>query len=132
MLFSGKYFLKFKNPILDGLQKEGLFLRPSGRSVPSSCSRLLAPHSWRLQTRLSNTPQVNLSSVFLKYKFHLIYFRTLPGYGVGDTNLPLEKCPPLGPVQLQIRVLHELYTAANRAELPVVAIRHSCHLLQVI
>ncbi|PAV70298.1 hypothetical protein WR25_11301 [Diploscapter pachys] len=66
--------------------------------------------------------------------YKLVYptlLKTLPGYGVGDTNLPLEKCPPLGPVQLQIRVLHELYTAANRAELPVVAIRHSCHLLQL-
>ncbi|VDM53436.1 unnamed protein product, partial [Angiostrongylus costaricensis] len=41
------------------------------------------------------------------------------------------KINEIGPVHLQIKALHEVYTAASRAELTDAAIRHLCHLIQV-
>lgn len=37
----------------------------------------------------------------------------------------------MGPTSLQIKALHEVYTAAVRAELPDAAIRHACCMIQV-
>ncbi|KAJ1354946.1 Trafficking protein particle complex subunit 9 [Parelaphostrongylus tenuis] len=58
--------------------------------------------------------------------------RTLPGYGINeDMREVSEDGVSKGPVHLQIKALHEVYTAASRAELTDAAIRHLCHLIQV-
>uniref|UniRef100_A0A1I7T982 Trafficking protein particle complex subunit 9 n=1 Tax=Caenorhabditis tropicalis TaxID=1561998 RepID=A0A1I7T982_9PELO len=60
-----------------------------------------------------------------------VLFRTLEGYGV-DLSEPHDlKNKKLGPVKLQIKSLHEIFTAANRAGHRDAAIRHLCFLLQV-
>ncbi|ULT80832.1 hypothetical protein L3Y34_011012 [Caenorhabditis briggsae] len=60
-----------------------------------------------------------------------VLFKTLEGYGV-DLNEPHDmKNKKLGPVKLQIKSLHEIFTAANRAGHRDAAIRHLCFLLQV-
>ncbi|VDM65848.1 unnamed protein product [Strongylus vulgaris] len=59
-------------------------------------------------------------------------YRTLPGYGIKENVREVPQDDMLkGPVQLQIKALHEVYTAASRAELHEAAIRHLCHLIQV-
>ncbi|PIO58740.1 hypothetical protein TELCIR_19816, partial [Teladorsagia circumcincta] len=57
---------------------------------------------------------------------------TLPGYGIKENVREVAQDGVLkGPIQLQIKALHEVYTAASRAELTDAAIRHLCHLIQV-
>ncbi|VDP08147.1 unnamed protein product [Heligmosomoides polygyrus] len=57
---------------------------------------------------------------------------TLPGYGIKENVREVYQDAGLkGPVQLQIKALHEVYTVASRAELTDAAIRHLCHLIQV-
>ncbi|CAD6187523.1 unnamed protein product [Caenorhabditis auriculariae] len=66
-----------------------------------------------------------------RYVYPTLY-KSLSGYGIRPTDqLHTISESFLGPAELQIKCLHELYTAANRAELPDAAIRHICHLLQV-
>ncbi|KAK6021522.1 hypothetical protein OSTOST_12806, partial [Ostertagia ostertagi] len=61
-----------------------------------------------------------------------ILYRTLPGYGIKENVREVAQDGVLkGPIQLQIKALHEVYTAASRAELTDAAIRHLCHLIQV-
>ncbi|EYC01315.1 hypothetical protein Y032_0108g36 [Ancylostoma ceylanicum] len=61
-----------------------------------------------------------------------VLYRTLPGYGIKENVREVPQDGILkGPVQLQIKALHEVYTAASRAELTEAAIRHICHLIQV-
>uniref|UniRef100_A0A7I4YAL2 N-acetyltransferase domain-containing protein n=1 Tax=Haemonchus contortus TaxID=6289 RepID=A0A7I4YAL2_HAECO len=61
-----------------------------------------------------------------------ILYRTLPGYGIKENVREVAEDGVLkGPIQLQIKALHEVYTAASRAELTDAAIRHLCHLIQV-
>ncbi|VDK47815.1 unnamed protein product [Cylicostephanus goldi] len=61
-----------------------------------------------------------------------VLYRTLPGYGIKENVREVPQDDVLkGPVQLQIKALHEVYTAASRAELYEAAIRHLCHLIQV-
>ncbi|RCN37502.1 hypothetical protein ANCCAN_16592 [Ancylostoma caninum] len=61
-----------------------------------------------------------------------VLYRTLPGYGIKENVREVPQDGILkGPVQLQIKALHEVYTAASRAELNEAAIRHICHLIQV-
>lgn len=63
--------------------------------------------------------------------YHQLNFRTLEGYGV-ELGEPHDiKNKKLGPVKLQIKSLHEIFTAANRAGHRDAAIRHLCFLLQV-
>ncbi|EFO89603.1 hypothetical protein CRE_07318 [Caenorhabditis remanei] len=60
-----------------------------------------------------------------------VLFKTLEGYGV-DLSEPHDmKNKKIGPVKLQIKSLHEIFTAANRAGHRDAAIRHLCFLLQV-
>uniref|UniRef100_A0A8R1DTS9 Uncharacterized protein n=1 Tax=Caenorhabditis japonica TaxID=281687 RepID=A0A8R1DTS9_CAEJA len=60
-----------------------------------------------------------------------VLFKTLEGYGV-ELGEPHEiKNKRLGPVKLQIKSIHEIFTAANRAGHRDAAIRHLCFLLQV-
>ncbi|VDL64513.1 unnamed protein product [Nippostrongylus brasiliensis] len=60
-----------------------------------------------------------------------ILYRTLPGYGIKENVREVSQDGLKGPIQLQIKALHEVYTAASRAELTDAAIRHLCHLIQV-
>ncbi|RCN28139.1 hypothetical protein ANCCAN_26124 [Ancylostoma caninum] len=61
-----------------------------------------------------------------------VLYRTLPGYGIKENVREVPQDGILkGPVQLQIKALHEVYTAASRAELNEAAIRHICHLIQL-
>ncbi|VDL85127.1 unnamed protein product [Nippostrongylus brasiliensis] len=59
-----------------------------------------------------------------------ILYRTLPGYGIKENVREVSQDGLKGPIQLQIKALHEVYTAASRAELTDAAIRHLCHLIQ--
>ncbi|CAI4227391.1 unnamed protein product [Auanema sp. JU1783] len=61
-----------------------------------------------------------------------ILYKTLAGYGIpDDVRENKSSCNTKGPVQMQIKALHEVYTAAIRAELTQAAIRHLCYLIQV-
>uniref|UniRef100_A0A0K0DIU2 Trafficking protein particle complex subunit 11 n=1 Tax=Angiostrongylus cantonensis TaxID=6313 RepID=A0A0K0DIU2_ANGCA len=69
------------------------------------------------------------------HDYRIVYpflYRTLSGYGINeDMREVSETGVSRGPVHLQIKALHEVYTAASRAELTDAAIRHLCHLIQV-
>ncbi|ETN77677.1 hypothetical protein NECAME_03095, partial [Necator americanus] len=66
------------------------------------------------------------------YSQDSLIYRTLPGYGIKENVREVQQEGVVkGPVQLQIKALHEVYTAASRAELTEAAIRHLCHLIQV-
>ncbi|CAJ0920934.1 unnamed protein product, partial [Mesorhabditis belari] len=62
-----------------------------------------------------------------------ILFRTLYGYGINETasrDVTQSSSSQNGPIELQIKALHEVYTSSTRAQLSDAAIRHLCHLLQ--
>ncbi|GMT03118.1 hypothetical protein PENTCL1PPCAC_25292, partial [Pristionchus entomophagus] len=63
-------------------------------------------------------------------------YRTLNGYGIAERAEPssgpfCSEAVAAGPVQLQIKALHEVFTSATRAHYYEAAIRHCCYLLQV-
>ncbi|CAB3410328.1 unnamed protein product [Caenorhabditis bovis] len=60
-----------------------------------------------------------------------VLFKTLDGYGISLGSMHDLHDKKLGPEKLQIKCLHEIFTAANRAGHRDAAIRHLCFLLQV-
>ncbi|GMT33613.1 hypothetical protein PFISCL1PPCAC_24910 [Pristionchus fissidentatus] len=63
-------------------------------------------------------------------------YKTLTGYGITErpdpsSGLFCSEAVAGGPVQLQIKALHEVFTSAMRAHYHEAAIRHCCYLLQV-
>ncbi|KAF8384767.1 trpp-9 [Pristionchus pacificus] len=63
-------------------------------------------------------------------------YKTLGGYGIAERAEPssgpfCSEAVAAGPVQLQIKALHEVFTSATRAHYYEAAIRHCCYLLQV-
>ncbi|CAI5455505.1 unnamed protein product [Caenorhabditis angaria] len=60
-----------------------------------------------------------------------ILYKTLEGYGINLNESTEFSNQTIGPEKLQIKSLHEIFTAANRAGHTDAAIRHLCSLLQV-
>lgn len=61
-----------------------------------------------------------------------ILYRTLIGYGISENPKELgNDSVNVGPVHIQQKALHEVFTSAIRAEYYDAAIRHLCYILQV-
>uniref|UniRef100_A0A0N5AAZ6 Trafficking protein particle complex subunit 9 n=1 Tax=Syphacia muris TaxID=451379 RepID=A0A0N5AAZ6_9BILA len=73
------------------------------------------------------------SRTYIDYRVvYPLFLRTLPAYGILDNRKDLsDTLLKSGPIQLQRKVLNEVYMSAFRAEHCDAAIRHLCYLLQV-